>query len=231
MIEHYGLKLSFPALRAFRITTMGKKPSRASPLSAQHTPSPVHCHTCHQVIAVADGVTYGSIETGTRELCSRCFNEEVAKKGGLDFQHVQFEPQEMADAGGAMHRFHFRVHLLGDRVAINVFELDQSGDPGGYEFQVLGDPEGDLFALMGTLVSRMRRTLAQNHLTYEKQFGWGIADCLARGRIAWDADRDGRVPMVVIDGRSFTWEQFGRMLTTFEGWQFRLEIHDRSEEI
>jgi len=80
---------------------MGRKPSAVA--SAPARPSPVHCHTCHQVIAVADGVTYGSIETGYRELCSRCFNEEVAREGGLDFQHVQFEPQDMADAGGAVH--------------------------------------------------------------------------------------------------------------------------------
>jgi hypothetical protein len=36
---------------------------------------------------------------------------------------------------------------------------------------------------------------------------------------------------VVIDGRAISWEQFGRMLMSFEGWQFRLEIHDKSEEI
>jgi hypothetical protein len=182
------------------------------------------------VIAVADGVTYGSIESGYRELCSRCFNEEVARRGELDFQHVQFEPQDMADAGGGVHRFHFRLRLLGDRVAINAFELNEQGDPGGYEFQVLGDTEGDLFALIGQLVERMRRTLAQRHL--EEEGGrLHIADFLARGRITWDEEADGRVPMLVIDGRAISWEQFGRMLTTFEGWQFKLEIHDKSEEI
>jgi hypothetical protein len=209
---------------------MGRKPSDVASAPARAAPSPVHCHTCHQVIAVADGVTYGSIETGYRELCSRCFNEEVARQGGLDFQHVQFEPQDMADAGGAVHRFHFRVHLLGDRVAINVFEIDEAGNPGGYEFQALGDPEGDLFALMGQLIERMRRTLAQRHL--EEEGGrLHIADFLARGRISWDEEEDGRVPLVVIDGRAISWEQFGRMLMSFEGWQFRLEIHDKSEEI
>jgi hypothetical protein len=35
----------------------------------------------------------------------------------------------------------------------------------------------------------------------------------------------------VIDGHEITWEQFGRMLMSFEGWQFKLEIHDRSKEI
>ena len=30
---------------------------------------------------------------------------------------------------------------------------------------------------------------------------------------------------------SCSWEELGRMLMTFEGWQFRMEIRDRSEEV
>ena len=58
-----------------------------------------------------------------------------------------------------------------------------------------------------------------------------MADLLVRGRIAWDSEEDGRVPIVVVDGREISWEQFGRMLMTFEGWQFKLEIRDKSEEV
>ena len=58
-----------------------------------------------------------------------------------------------------------------------------------------------------------------------------IADFLVRGRITWDSAEDGHVPLLVIDGREVTWDQFGRMLMTFEGWQFKLEIRDKSEEI
>ena len=38
-------------------------------------------------------------------------------------------------------------------------------------------------------------------------------------------------PMLVIDGREISWEQFGRMVMGFEGWQFKFEIKDRSEEV
>jgi hypothetical protein len=31
--------------------------------------------------------------------------------------------------------------------------------------------------------------------------------------------------------RAILWEEFGRMLMTFEGFQFKLEIRDRSEEV
>jgi hypothetical protein len=49
--------------------------------------------------------------------------------------------------------------------------------------------------------------------------------------IEWDDAHDGRVPLVVVDGREITWEEFGRMLMAFEGWQFKLEIRDMSEEL
>lgn len=58
-----------------------------------------------------------------------------------------------------------------------------------------------------------------------------IKDMLVRGRIDCDLDSEGRMPQLVIDGREVSWEQFGRMLIGFEGWQFKLEIRDRSEEI
>ena len=42
---------------------------------------------------------------------------------------------------------------------------------------------------------------------------------------------DGRLPMLVIDGNEISWDQFGRMVMGFEGWQFKLEIKDRSDEV
>jgi hypothetical protein len=190
----------------------------------------IRCHTCGEATVPYDTVHYGSIETGYRDLCSRCFNVEVARIGGLDFQHVHFEPVEMSDAAGRAHRFHFRLHLLGDRVSLDAFEL-RGGDPGGYEFQIIGDAESDLFALLGQLIERMRRALSMRHLKEEPSFGLGIADVLVRGRISWDSNEDGRAPLLVIDGHEVSWEQFGRMLMSFEGWQFKLEIRDKSEEI
>ena len=188
------------------------------------------CHTCRGPIAGYDSVSLGSIETGYRELCSRCYNEEMAELGDIDFQHVHFEPIEMADTAGQVHRFHFRLHLLGDRVSLEALEL-KDGAPSGYQFQMLDDAEADLFAVMGQLVARMRRTLAQQHLEQERGRRFSIKDFLVRGRIDCDLESDDGLPQLVIDGREISWEQFGRMLMSFEGWQFKLEIRDRSEEL
>lgn len=33
---------------------------------------------------------------------------------------------------------------------------------------------------------------------------------------------DGRIPVIAIDGRDFTWDEFGRMLCSYAGWGMRI---------
>jgi hypothetical protein len=37
-------------------------------------------------------------------------------------------------------------------------------------------------------------------------------DRVVRGKIEWDVAHDGRVPLLIIDGREITWDELGRML-------------------
>jgi hypothetical protein len=188
------------------------------------------CSECGQSTPEYDIIHCGSVKQGYRQLCNRCFNSAIAKSGGLDkFEHLNFEPIRLEDCTGEPHDFHFRTHLFGTGVALDAFEL-RDGHPAGYQFQIIGDPEVDLLALLGRLIDRMRRALSVKHLN-DGELGLQIADRVVRARIDWDESEDGQVPLVVIDGREITWEQFGHMLMTFEGWQFKLEIRDQSEEL
>jgi hypothetical protein len=95
---------------------------------------------------------------------------------------------------------------------------------------VIGEPGDDLLALLGRLIDKIRRALSLRHIV-EGDLGPQIADNgLVRGTIEWDEARDGQVPLVIIDGRDITWDELGRMMMTYEGWQFKLEIRDQSEE-
>ena len=51
-----------------------------------------------------------------------------------------------------------------------------------------------------------------------------------RGAIEWDSEKEGDVPRLIIDGQAVSWEEMGRMLVTYEGWGFKLEIFDFSDE-
>jgi len=198
---------------------------KAEETTAKHE---VCCSACGQTTPSYDIVNYGSIEHGYKQLCGQCFNREIAKQGGLDFEHAKFTPVGLTDCDGEVHEFHFRTHLFGPGVALDGFEL-HDGHPAGYWFQIIGKPEDDLLVLLGRLIERIRRALSTKHLTDERH-GLQIADRMVRGRIEWDDAQDGHVPLVVVDGREITWEDFGRMLMSFEGWHFQLKIHDKSEE-
>jgi hypothetical protein len=155
----------------------------------------------------------------------------MAEAVGLEgFEHVRFEPVGLTDCAGEVHEFHFRTNLFGPGVAIDAFEL-RDGHPAGYQFQIIGDPEDDVLVLLGRLIQKVRRALATKHLT-DGQFGLQIADDrVVRGKIEADIDQDDRVPLLIIDGKEITWNEFGRMLMSFEGWQFKMEVADKSEEL
>ena len=192
--------------------------------------SMICCEACGTAVPAYDVVNYGSIEQGYRELCNRCFNAEMASALGLErFENVHLHPVVMTDCEGERHEFHFRMRLFGSTAALDAFELT-AGAPGGYQFQILGKPDDEPLSLLARLIERMRRSLSIKHLV-RSEHGTQIADQTVCGRIEWDESEDSRVPLLVIDGQEVSWHEFGRMLMTFEGWQFRLAICDRSAEV
>ena len=82
----------------------------------------------------------------------------------------------------------------------------------------------------------MRRRLNRDHLEWSSiTNSWQISKGnVVRARIASDLECDeyyGHPPLIVIDGKEIRWDEFGRMLMTYEGFLFKMEIFDRSEEI
>ena len=190
----------------------------------------VCCDVCGTTVQAYEIVSYGSMEQGYRKLCTRCFNTEVAGAMGLQgFESVRLDPVMMTDCAGERHEFHFQLRLLGSIVALDALEI-RAGSPKGYQFQILGEPDDEPLSLLGRLIERMRRSLSVKHLVPSEQ-GPQIANQTVCGRIDWDETQDGRVPLLVIDGQEVSWDELGRMLMSFEGWQFRMVIRDRSEEM
>ena len=106
---------------------------------------------------------------------------------------------------------------------------------GGYEFSVIDDIGVEPFELVGRLIGRIHRALNRKHIYWDETTGnWQVTDDdIVRGKI--DSDRDGpdyeRRPLLVIDGKEISWGEFGRMLITYEGFSFKLEIFGSSDEI
>lgn len=191
----------------------------------------IKCEGCGHRTPSFEIVNYGSMDKGYKQLCTRCFNTEAATAAGLDdFEHVDLEPVRLTDSAGKPHEFHFRTFLFGTGVALDAFEL-RDGNPAGYQFQVIAEPEEDLLALLGRLIEKMRRALVVKHID-DSERGLQITKAkVVRGLIDWDSEQGGSTPLLVIDGREISWEEFGRIIAGFEGFQFKLEIRDKSEEV
>jgi len=187
-----------------------------------------HCEECGREIRRGyESVQYTEPDDPSgRLLCNKCYNQEMSDYIGIDFQHPHFPPVELEDAEGDKHSFYIATRLSGAEVSIEAYE--ERADP-GYRFQVHGDA-GDVQKLFRKLLGKMRRALTRQHLSEEKG-RLRVADDLAvRGRFEWDDETDGQLPLLVIDGKAVTWDKFGRILMSFEGWQFKIEIYDPSEE-
>lgn len=84
------------------------------------------------------------------------------------------------------------------------------------------------YLALGELRRRMYRALSTRHLE-ERGDQYIPAHDILRGRITWDGES--RSVAFVVDGILLPLEEFARVVSTFEGFQFRLQFFDRSEEV
>lgn len=187
------------------------------------------CNACRAEVSSYDGV-YLTARGHSRFLCSKCYNESISEEFGLDFNHISFHPMTLRDRDGVDHTFHFQTRLFGDNVNIEALEIKE-GNPKGYVFSEHGDVEDDLFGLFAKLVDRLRRELERKHIEPSDLLRYQITNQnIVRGHIAWDDETGGETPCLIIDGKEISWHEFGRMLMTYEGFHFKLEIFEGSEE-
>jgi len=184
------------------------------------------CSACGANVSSYDGVSVGYKE-GTKFMCSKCYNESIAEYFGLDYEHVSFDPLTLQDLDGVPHTFQFHPHIFSDQLSLEALE---TGPAEGYEFSVIAEAEQDLFVTFQTLFERIRRELGRRHIEPEGS-GYRITqEDVVRGQITDDPDSVEQMPLLIIDGKSITWEELGRMLAPNAGFRFKLEIFDRSEE-
>jgi hypothetical protein len=149
---------------------------------------------------------------------------------GVEFDNTPLQPVTVSDCDGVNHTFEFRSMLVATGHALYARERLPKGRE-GYEFSVLGDFDANVWDLFRLLYDRIRRGLAVRHVEHG-ELGWRITDARRLdGRITWDPDRGGEVPLLVIDGRPFTWDEVGRMLMSFEGFTLRAVVDDTIEVV
>jgi len=177
----------------------------------------------------ACGKPLGSFETitlaGEGDRCHPCFNREMADRLGVNFDNTPLQPIVLADADGIPHTFQVRSMLVATGREMEALEMT-GDDQLGYCFRVLGEFDAKAWDLFRQLYDNMRRDMARCHVE-QTELGWQLtSDHRLVGRIEWDPNTNGALPVVVIDGKPSTWEQVGHMLMTFEGFTIDARIED-----
>jgi hypothetical protein len=189
----------------------------------------ISCNVCGSATLPYDGVNISNGED-SQFLCSKCYNEYSSKITGVNFDHLSFHPVVLQDKDEENHTFHFQTHLISEKVNIRALEI-KNNEPKGYEFLIYGDAEDDLFGLFSRLVDHIRCELGRKHIEVGDLTRYEITkEGIVRGHILWDDDTDGELPCLVIDGKELSWHEFGRMLTSYEGQNFKLKIFEGIEE-
>lgn len=112
-----------------------------------------------------------------------------------------------------------------------VAEAQESGEPAaGYHVEVLGDHDADLDLLLQTLRSKVGAHIDRLYLEPTHDWPeWTLTADEVMGRLV---RQDGELTYgVVVDGRTLSWEEFGRTLGSYEGWQFRLVLGDAADDL
>ena len=66
--------------------------------------NPVHCEQCRAITPGYDIIHFGSADEPYRQLCTACYNIEMAEMSGLvDFDNPRFAPVDIADCAGKTH--------------------------------------------------------------------------------------------------------------------------------
>jgi len=211
-----------------------RAPRRPAPDVAE-TPAPTHprhpvardrCDMCEQPLEPFAAISV----TGEGNYCFRCYNDALAGEHDIDFDNAELQPVTLRDAGGRPHTFRIHSLLVGTGHRMEAVEV-RDDDTDGYRFCVLGEAEHDALALFRSLYERMRAGLAARHIE-RGSYGWRITDALRLvGRIESDRELGPQVPCIVVDGQELSWDEFGRMLMTFEGWRMELRIRDYIEVV
>lgn len=104
----------------------------------------------------------------------------------------------------------------------------------GYKFAVHGELDSNQQELLMKLMDKVRKGIGKQHIE-AKAFPNGHAYYLMvhdqfSGFLEYDKSSEG-TPLVIIDGMPFTWQEVGKMLMTYEGFQIKLGVFDMTDDV
>ena len=169
------------------------------------------------------------VRFGNQSLCMDCYNTMMATKLGIELPELS-KTFIADDANGVKRIFEVERQITGTAILLTARERWELG----YEFAVYGELDIDQHNLFKQLIEKTTRGLSETYLekgkfpsgesyTYVKQ------DHL-KGVLTYDSANP-EAPLVIIDGKPYTWNEVGHLLQAFEGFQVKMVMKDLADEL
>jgi len=169
----------------------------------------------------------------TQEICRDCFNEIAADKMGIDLSPFESGVYEYSGKNGKMYRFMINKMVVPTGIGYEAVEITKNNVP-GYKVAILDGIDCDQDYLFYKLEAKIKYMLSKRYLqtdTYPNGMKYtALRDDEVVGRFEYN-EMNEEIHNVVIDGKVFSWNQLGRILSAYEGFQFKLKIYDITDEV
>ena len=173
-------------------------------------------------------LSHGNNEQET--ICTDCYNKEMAEYYGIEDFKDFIKTYTAVDFDGVSHVFDINKRIMGTGVFWEAVELND-GNYNGYQFEVQTDMDGDQHEAVQRLFNKIHKGLSKKSIetkSFEGQKVRSLVSDEIEGRIEWDSE-DGIA--FIIDGKKCTLQEFEKILSSREGFNFKIKIYDPTEDM
>lgn len=173
-------------------------------------------------------LTHANLEYET--ICIKCYNSQIAEIIDIELDHIEETTFDIIDAYGNLRKFDIRQLIVPTGISLAACETKDDAENYFYSINVLGDIECNQKELYEKLITKVKKEMSRKQLDPKSGYKDLISDS-AIGEFLWDEDSEDNVTKVRIDGKELSWIEFGRIFNKYEGFRFKIEVFDKTEDI
>jgi hypothetical protein len=148
---------------------------------------------------------------------------------GLDKINNFIKNYTVKDSEGQEHYFEIRNRIYPMGVCWEANEI-KDGELSGYKFAVHAELDDDQDEALQKLYKKIRKGLSKRYIKKENIQGYELYSINGNEIVGRIESQDGKA-VFIIDGREYSLEQLGNVLSSCEGWNFKLNVLDLIEDL
>jgi hypothetical protein len=170
-----------------------------------------------------------SVDDNSVHLCSNCYNKSMTEELNVALEPL-VETFSLKDYQGISRTFYVERRIDPMGIFLEAVENIEFG----YKFAVHEELNANQIELLTKLIKKTRKGIEEQHVVRgifpNGQEYYSITNGQIKGLIEYDENSEGS-PLIIIDGKPFTWKEIGKMIMSYEGFQIKLEMFDFTDDV